>query len=137
MSGEKIREAILAEHGQLRRMLDELAPLADRFETGETGVGVALRDAARALYETFAAHLAREEHSLEPALRGLGTEGQRMADRLAREHAEQRELLTYLVGRLRNAANPTLLVAREVRNFIEYLRLDMTHEETTLLPRIG
>ena len=37
------------------------------------------------------------------------------------------------MGRLRKNPLPTLLVAQEVRNFIEYVRLDMEHEESTLL----
>jgi hypothetical protein len=37
------------------------------------------------------------------------------------------------VGRLERQPQPTLNVAREDRHFSEYLRLDMAHEETTLL----
>jgi hypothetical protein len=83
-----------------------------------------------ALYETFSAHLLHEESALEPALRLRGEEGARLAERLAHEH---RELLQYLTSRLRESPYPTLLVAREVRNFAEYLRNDMAHEESTLL----
>jgi hypothetical protein len=42
-------------------------------------------------------------------------------------------LLQYLVSRLKGSPRPTLLVAREVQNFAEYLRHDMNHEEATLL----
>jgi iron-sulfur cluster repair protein YtfE (RIC family) len=128
-----VRKRILDQHARLREMLDELAPLATRFEEGEGTVGARLRQAALALYESFDAHLRDEERTLEPALRARGAEGCRMADRLRREHHEQDELLGYLLSRLGDNLNPTLLVAREVRHFIEYLRLDMAYEESTLL----
>ena len=114
-------------------MLDALVPMAKRFESGDPADGARLRDEAMALYETFAAHLVHEENTLEPALRARGAEGERLASRLAHEHREQRELLTYLVSRLKANPRPTLLVAREVRNFAEYLQGDMAHEESTLL----
>src|SRR5512147_522438 len=129
MNPGEIRRRIVEEHARLRKMLDELAPLAERFEGGDGAVGAPLRDAALALYDRFAAHLAHEENSLEPALRARGAQGQRLADRLRHEHEEQRELLQYLLGRLRNHENPTVLVAREVRHFVEYVRLDMAYEE--------
>jgi hemerythrin-like domain-containing protein len=129
----EIRRRILAEHGRLRAMLDVLEPLARRFEQGEESGAKRLREEATALYETFAAHLLHEESTLEPALRAQGGKGERLADRLAHEHHEQRELLTYLMSRLEANPRPTLLVAREVRNFAEYLRNDMAHEESTLL----
>jgi iron-sulfur cluster repair protein YtfE (RIC family) len=128
-----IRQSILAEHARLRELLDEISALAERFHGGDETVGEALREAAMGLYETFAAHLRREEATLEPALREQGADGVRLADRLSHEHREQRALLTYLAGRLSESSRPTILVARELRNFIEYVRLDMVHEETSLL----
>jgi iron-sulfur cluster repair protein YtfE (RIC family) len=129
----EIRRRILADHAKLRAMLDALVPLAQRFERGEDVDAKWLREEALALYETFAAHLLHEESTLEPALRARGEDGERLAERLAHEHREQRELLGYLTSRLRESPHPTLLVAREVRNFAEYLRSDMAHEESTLL----
>jgi iron-sulfur cluster repair protein YtfE (RIC family) len=133
MEPAEVRERIRTDHERLREALDALAWLAERFEAGDRDAGPELRDAALALYEHFAAHLSLEETLLEPALRGQGSEGCRLADRLAHEHHEQRELLGYLVGRLRSNLTPTRLVAREVRHFVEYVRLDMAHEESTLL----
>jgi hemerythrin-like domain-containing protein len=129
----EVRRRILEDHGRLRSMLDALVPLAQRFERGGQGEGTSLRENALALYETFAAHLRHEESTLEPALRARGAEGARLADRLGHEHREQRALLQYLVSRLEDNPVPTLLVAREVQNFAEYLRHDMNHEEATLL----
>lgn len=133
MTPGQVRKRILADHQKLREMLAELAPLAERFERGDGADGNALRERALALYETFAAHLLHEENTLEPALRARGPEGVRYAERLAHEHGEQRELLRYLIARLEDQPRPTLLVAREILHFTEYLRLDMAHEESTLL----
>lgn len=133
MNPGEVRRRITEEHARLREMLDSLAPLAERFERGDESVATEMRAAALALYECFAAHLTEEENALGPALRARGAEGHRLADRLRHEHKEQQELLQYLLGRLRDNLNPTLLVAREVRHFVEYVRLDMAHEESTLL----
>jgi hemerythrin-like domain-containing protein len=133
MQPASVRKRILEEHRKLRALLDALVPLAARFEHGDVTVGSQLRDDAMALYETFAAHLLHEENSLEPALRARSAEGAKFAERLAHEHREQRALLAYLVARLKEYPVPTLLVAREVRSFAEYLHHDMAHEESTLL----
>lgn len=133
MRPAEVRGRILEEHRKLRAQLDAIVPLTTRFERGDTEAGSRLREDALALYETFAAHLLHEESTLEPALRARGADGVRLAERLAHEHREQRALLDYLVSRLRDHPVPTLLVAREVRSFAEYLHQDMAHEESTLL----
>jgi hemerythrin-like domain-containing protein len=129
----EIRRKILDDHAHLRAMLDALQPVAERFERGDPTDGAKLRAEALAVYEFLAEHLRHEERTLEPALRARGASGIRLADRLAHEHHEQRELLSYLLSRLRDDLRPSLLLARELRNFAEYLRLDMAHEESTLL----
>ena len=39
----------------------------------------------------------------------------------------------YLVGRLEGHPEPTLLIARELEHFADFLRLEMVHEEESLL----
>ncbi len=133
MKPAEIRERIIEQHDRLRQRLDQVALLAERFEQGDATAAVPLRDEAATLYESFETHLLHEEAALLPLLRARGEEGHRLAACLEHEHREQRALLTYLMGRLRRNPVPTLLVAREVRNFIEYVRLDMEHEESKLL----
>jgi hemerythrin-like domain-containing protein len=133
VESSEIRERVCADHSTLRVMLDEIEQLSQRFERGDDGVGDSLREHGVALYQCFAAHLAMEDAILVPALRDSGVEGERAATRLGHEHHEQRELIGYLLGRLDKQRAPTLLVARELRNFAEYLRLDMEHEETNVL----
>lgn len=133
MKGEEVRRRILDDHVALRGLLDGIDPLAGEFERGDAAQGERLREDALRLYERFSAHLDLEDRLLAPALRAGGQEGKRRADRLAREHQEQRELLRYLIGRLSQDRTPTTLVAREVRSFVNLVRLDMEHEEKTLL----
>jgi hemerythrin-like domain-containing protein len=128
-----VRDAVLEEHGELRRLLDEIEPLIARFERGDEAAGPPLREQALGLYERFSAHLEFEDRILAPVLREAGTQGERHAEHLAHEHHEQRELLRYLLGRLTAQPRSTLLVARELSSFAEYLRLDMRHGEETLL----
>jgi hemerythrin-like domain-containing protein len=99
MAPSEIRERVLEDHERLRAMLDELDGLGQRFEAGEE-VGLELRDQGVGLFEVFAAHLALEDSRLVPALAGLADGGPELAHRLAREHAEQRAMLPYLIGRL-------------------------------------
>lgn len=131
-----IRREILAQHLELRSLLPEVEDLAGRFERAadeDEELGVALREAARILYEKFGSHLDREQELLEPALQGAGPQGERMARRLAHEHREQRELLRYLLRRLQQHPAPTLLVARQIVDFAGFLRVEMDHEERTML----
>ena len=37
------------------------------------------------------------------------------------------------LGRIQQFSRPTILIAREVRSFVSYVRGDMEHEEKTML----
>jgi hemerythrin-like domain-containing protein len=137
VDAEEVGARIRSDHDALRARLREIESLAQRFEAGEETVGALLREHGEALYEAFAAHLRLEDHLLVAALAALPDErARRMATRLSREHEEQRELLAYLLERLREQSRPTLLVARELQGFAHYLRDDMGHEESRLLPQL-
>ena len=133
MKPSQVRERVLDDHMELRDLIEAVEALSDAFEKGGDASGIALREHATALYEVFAAHLSLEDAFLIPALREIPEAGAAMADRLEREHREQRELILYLLGRLQQQERPTSLVANEVRSFAEYLRSDMMHEEATIL----
>lgn len=133
MDPKAVRERILDDHGRLRDQLAAIESLADRFEKAGAEVGAELREHGLVLCELFASHLSFEDAQLSPILRAIPGRGDALADRLAREHREQRELLRFLVGRLEQESRPTTLVARELASFCEYLREDMAHEEAHLL----
>ena len=129
MKPSEVRTRIIDDHQLIRSEVNELDSLSKRFEDGEPEVGAELRD--RGL-ELFAAHLNLEDTLLVAALRTLD-DGDRLADRLQREHREQRQMLRFLIDRLTEDHRPTSLVAEELRNFGNYVRSDMEHEEATIL----
>ncbi|UCE84709.1 MAG: hemerythrin domain-containing protein [Deltaproteobacteria bacterium] len=133
MKPSEVRKRILEEHAALRRLLAEVEGLAERYEDGSADLAPMLLERGRTLYESLAAHLDVEDAYLAPALRAAGAEGERRAESLAHEHREQRELLRYLLGRIHELQRPTILIAREVRSFVGYVRVDMEHEEKTIL----
>jgi hemerythrin-like domain-containing protein len=133
MRPSQIRERILGEHDTLREMVSGLAELANRFDPERDDAAAELRKAGFECLETFAAHLDTEDGLLIPVLATIPEEGPVLAERLRREHHEQRELLEFLVRRLEDNQRPTSLVVNELHNFAEYLRLDMSHEEATIL----
>jgi iron-sulfur cluster repair protein YtfE (RIC family) len=132
----RIRSEIVAQHAELRALLPKVESLAEQFERAAPDardLGVRLREAGLALYEKFGAHLDHEQQLLEPVLRAAGAEGERRARRLEHEHREQRELLHFLLHRLREQPEPTLLLARQLQDFAQFLRFEMDHEEESLL----
>lgn len=136
MDGSAIRREIVGQHAGLTTLLDEVEDLARRFEEELEEVPAdadELRARGLALYETFGTHLDSEQELLEPALRKAGPEGERLARRLCNEHREQRELLGYLIGRIEQHPEPTILIARELQNFAVFLRIEMATEEKTML----
>jgi hemerythrin-like domain-containing protein len=130
-----IRSAILAEHDEMRKLLGRVEALARDFERAsedDSGLGAQLHEHGVALYERFGAHLDHEQSLLEPVFARRGARGELMARRLAAEHHEQRELLRYLLKRL-SSQPPTLLIARELQHFADFLRFEMREEEERLL----
>jgi iron-sulfur cluster repair protein YtfE (RIC family) len=137
VSAIEIRSEIVGQHDELRGLLDEIEALAERFEKStkdDADIGRALHDRGSVLYEKFGVHVDREQALLEPLLRQSGSEGARLANRLHNEHHEQRELLKYLMARLVQHPEPTIMMARELQHFAGFLRYEMAYEEETLLP---
>jgi len=133
MQPSEVRRRVLEDHERIRQLLDEVEGLTRRFESGEQDAGPALVEKGLLLHETFCRHLDLEDDILARALREADAWGEERAARLAREHREQRELLSYLMSRLRDESRPTVLVARELKNFAELMREDMEQEESEAL----
>lgn len=129
------RERILREHAELRDHLDEIDALLGECERDAAAV-VRLRELGLALYRRLSEHIDLEDRMLVPALRARGADGPQRAVDLQRAHAEQRELLTFLVERLEMQSRPAVLTVRELRSFADYLREDMAQEEFALLSRL-
>jgi hemerythrin-like domain-containing protein len=133
MDTDETRSRILEDHVRLRGMLDTLERTIERFETGGREVGQELRAQGVELFEVFSAHIQLEDAVLAPALCELGESGKTRAERLTHEHQEQRELIEFLLSRPSDDHRPSLVVARELQAFAQYVRQDMAHEEETLL----
>jgi hemerythrin-like domain-containing protein len=133
LSAAAVRQLVIDDHAELRPMLDEVERLANLFERGDSSTGPILRQHGFEFYKRFSGHLELEEEHLAPKLLSAGERGRTLSDRLDHEHREQRELLQYLLERLGESTTPTLLIARELRNFVAYVRFDMQHEEQDLL----
>lgn len=125
-------EQILDEHAELRERLAEIESLLRRIGAGDGEAARSLSERGLSLYDRLHAHLDHEERTLVPLLRVGGEDGARCAHSLQREHADQRELLGFLSGRLRQRRRPTELVVRELHSFLACLREDMAREEALL-----
>lgn len=128
----QVRSRILAEHAVLRTALDEIDALLDAFQRNEPDLGLRLRRRGADFFVAFSSHLDVEDIVLVAALRTLD-DGARMASRLAQEHREQRQLIARLLEQIANDAWPTASVASELRTFVNSVRIDMEHEEVTIL----
>lgn len=131
MSFREVRREILEEHRRLRMAVADVESLRSQLEAGDESVARALLESGRALYQRFAAHLALEDRDLVPAVGEIA--GQAIADKITKEHREQRELLEYLVGRIAHFERPTVLLARDLQQFATLLQVDMREEEALLL----
>ena len=134
MNTAEVRRSIIKDHTHIRELLDEIDALVESFEAnGGSGAADELRTRGLGLYAILAEHLTREDEILVPILRITGPDGLARARQLGREHRVQRELLEFLTDRLSENDLPTVLVVRQLRNFTEYLRFDMLHEEQAIL----
>lgn len=128
----QVRRQVLADHAVLRQELNDLESILLDFESGKSESGSRLRERGVRLFDLFAAHLGLEDEVLIAALRRQEA-GRPLAEKLTEEHREQRELLRFLLSRLEDDERPSSLVARELSSFVEVLRIDMAHEEATVL----
>jgi hemerythrin-like domain-containing protein len=133
MRPSEVRRRILSDHELIRAAVSELDSIADRILAGEEHLSGRLRERGKHLYLKLCDHLDLEDAILVRALRDVGNVGAQRADDLEVEHREQRELLTYLVGRLEDSTHPPILLVRDFLGYTSLLRDDMKAEEANLL----
>ena len=135
MRESRIRQRILGDHDLLRGLLEEVERQASRVYE-EAGAGVAvLRALGLQLLTQFSDHLALEDRVLAPALRGAGPIGRERVEQLAADHREQRVLIEYILGGLRDQSRPAAVLSDELHGLVELLLEDMAQEELTILER--
>jgi hypothetical protein len=132
LSSSDARDEILAQHGELRNLLAEVAAIAERAAaTGEELE--ALRHGARALYEALAAHMAFEDQVLPAALRDVLGWGAVIRQRMEADHARQRESLARAISAIGPDGLGGAALIEDVRAFVATLVVDMETEERGLL----
>jgi hypothetical protein len=132
MRNSEIRQTILDDHAALRGLFASLRDLL-RSEGGGAGREPAVRSLGAALRERFLTHLDLEDRYLVPALREVDAWGEERANRVSKEHAEQRARLDRLLTHLQDPARPMAELIEELEVLLRDLLEDMTHEEATVL----
>jgi iron-sulfur cluster repair protein YtfE (RIC family) len=133
MRAGRLRERILSDHERLRGLLDEVDRQAFRVARAAGQGADELRALGLQLLTQFGEHLALEDRLLAPALRRAGSVGRERAEELDADHREQRELLGYLLEKLRDPSRPAAVLAAEWTSFVELLHDDMNREELAIL----
>jgi iron-sulfur cluster repair protein YtfE (RIC family) len=129
----EIRKQVLADHVALRRTMGRLEGLARRVFAGHDSHLCELRSEATDFLDALLTHMKWEDVHLAPALRKVGARGEYLAAKLAREHAEQRELLRHILRGLVDVSRPGCIVSRNLLDLCGLLREDMVDEERILL----
>ena len=137
MEPSDVRTRVQRDHAALRTTLDQLELLAREVLDGAPGLRERLRDLGETLLESLERHMAWEDEHLAPVLREADAWGKEREELLRRDHVEQRQVLRYVLEKIRDAERPVALVARNLLDFSMMLRNEMTQEEQTLLDPNG
>jgi Hemerythrin HHE cation binding domain len=140
-SPAEVRELVLAQHQELRRLLRSALDAAGAQlraprprEDDVTRNFPRLMQFTWELERRFASHLAFEERFMFPALREADSWGPQRVDMLTAEHAQQRQDLAALVA-LVAARSSALDVSRSLESFCQALLVDMEEEEAGYVNR--
>ncbi|MDH3213251.1 MAG: hemerythrin domain-containing protein [Myxococcales bacterium] len=133
MKPSEVRQQVLAEHAALRDKLAELEQIAHPVLEGERGGLRSLRLEGETLLKLLLDHIQWEDVNLEPALRRSDVWGDARAEKLARDHREQRELLEHALRGLQDQSRPAVIIARSLVDLVALVREDMIDEEASLL----
>jgi len=133
MQPSEIRRQILSDHETLSAMISSIERLSLEVVEGERHLVGALRLEGQTFLERLLEHMYWEDRYLRPALCEADAWGRERAERLDREHAEQRETLTFALATLEDQSRPAVLIARNLLDLVKLLREDMRDEEDSLL----
>ncbi len=136
MPPSQVCEMMRAEHVNIRQLLERAEDQAQGIlggrDQGDREVG-ALRDIARQLYTSLAAHIELENRMLVPALKQTDAWGPMRADGLIACHEEQKRALAGALMELDDLSQPPKALAAHVDELIATIRTDLENEETNLL----
>lgn len=133
MQPSEVRQRALSDHAALRAALEEVEALSSKVLNGARDLRLQLRDRSEALFDLLWSHLTWEDAHLAPALRDADAWGDAREARMQQVHGEQKQVLGYVLERLRDAERPISLLAQNLIDFAAMLRDQMAEEERTLL----
>lgn len=125
------RDAILAQHEQVRGLAGELSELAGTSATSAEAAR-SLRTKSLALCATLEEHIRFEDSVLEAALRDAISRGPELHAEIQRDHQRQRAILAAAMAEI-GRTGPSDELAGTVRRFVDLLLRDMDAEEQVLL----
>jgi hemerythrin-like domain-containing protein len=128
MDSAEVRERVLRDHAALRATAAEVESLARSVLGGSRGLRREFSDLGESLLESLESHITWEDDHLAPVLRA-GAWGEEREALMRQDHREQRQVLRYLLEKLRDRQRPIDLLARNLLDFSAMLRDDMTDEE--------
>ena len=131
MLPSEVRKSVLAQHGALRVILNDIELAAGRLDLGEQAALATVLARAELLVDEYEAHIAFEEQEMLPFIADSDSYGSVRVARILDEHAGQRALFGELRRRLGEADRPEMrrAVAQIVRELAAILRIDMDAEE--------
>lgn len=133
MLPSQVRRRILDDHDHLRGALIGLERSAGDLRGGQREALAPTLSALRRLAQRFLDHLALEEEIMVPALRDADAWGPERAKLVLAEHEAQRIELAELLEALSTSNVTAEFVGQRLIAWIEALRIDMEHEETSVL----
>jgi hemerythrin-like domain-containing protein len=117
---------ILAQHDQLRTMMDRCEQLADQVDAGRESAGMLIDEIAQ-LRVALEHHLREEEQQLRPLLRDADTSSDVRIERLVADHVSEHRAMAQ-----RFMPGPTA----ELRETLASLRDHLENEERYFLHRL-
>ena len=119
----KVLEQLVAQHDELRALMDRCEELADRLDAGEGNPLALTREIAK-LRLAFDAHNKFEEQLLRPVLHEMDAFGDVRIDRMFSEHVDEHRSMRQQLG------DPT---TNALRGVIDSLRVHLQAEERYFL----
>ncbi len=123
----QVRERILAQHRDIRAMLDQLDEGVEKLGSGEEGQDEWLHRAVDALGQVLEWHMRVEEKYLVPMVQEADGFGPVRAERLLEDHRQQTVELRALLKDVSTSVGPDL--ADRVNHLVGIIREDMEYEE--------
>lgn len=126
MPGAAARATILAQHVELRGLLERALVMARRHVAG-TAIDRELDELVASIRDAFEVHNRYESALLTPLLSATGAWGPARIERMVAEHVEEHQVIQTFLSR------PAHEVIADLADFVEEIDAHMEAEERTFL----